>query len=701
MASSLAFPILTPQEIRHILDFATPSGLADYVSLCIFSIIGAMFLSRGIVWDQPDPYEKLAFERPQLKKGGADGAVGHRETRDIARKLSESGKNIVIFWGSQSGTSEGFAHRLGRELHGRFGQETLTADLSDYNPDSIALIPKSKLTIFILSTYGEGDPSDNTADFWDWVTKTQNKSLENLRYVVFGLGNTNYKFYNRVVDVVANSLDRLGAIALMPVGKANDAVGGTAEDFMAWKNDLFHALTGKLGMVEREANYLPTMLVEEDELLTPIDLHHGEPASANNARTLPVSASYQLLGSSDRHCLHLDLDLNDHPQFTYKTGDHLAIWPGNPDSEVDLLLHVLDLSHRRHVPVNIKSLDPTVKVAIPSPTTCEAIFRNYLEVGALLTRDGILALAQFAPSPDAKEFLLNLGQRKEPYADFVRQNHLTLGRLLQMSSPSQKWSAIPLALVIETLPQMQPRYYSISSSSVVSPRTPSITVAASQTPVSEKPQEIVHGITSNYLLALSSEMYSDKPQPQGVKYFLDGPNNALQGGKIFAHIRKSKFKLPTASSCPLIMVAAGTGIAPFRGFIAERCRLQQIGKPTGEMILFFGCRDPDEDFIYQAELEEMARALSGKLRMITAFSRSQLQPRTYVQDRIRESGADVTRLLDDDATLYVCGRAAMAREVEKSVENIMKTAKEWSDDDLDGWTKAMKRQRKWQEDVWG
>lgn len=699
--------VLPPEYLEHILQLATPTTIADYVALSIFSLTIAACLSRGIVWDQKDPLESLAFERPQLKNGGAEDAAARKETRNIAHKLEETGKNIVTFFGSQSGTAEGFAHRLGRELHGRFGQETLTADLSDYDPESIALLPKSKLAIFIVSTYGEGDPSDNTAEFWDWVTKVQGTPLANLQYVAFGLGNTNYKFYNRVVDVITEALERLGATALMPVGKANDAEGGTAEDFMGWKDELFRNLVDKLGMTEREASYLPTMLVEGDDSLEPIDLHHGEPGSVTGStpvRTLPVSHSRELLNSTDRHCLHLELDINEHPQVGYKTGDHLAIWPGNTDAEVDRLLQVLDLTDRRNSPVGIKSLDPTVKVPVPTPTTYEALFRHYLEIGAPPNRDSISGLAQFAPTAEAKAFLLKLGRDKDAYADFISRTHVTLGRILQIACPSEKWSSIPLAYLVETIPPMKPRYYSISSSSITSPRTPSITIAVSETPTAQNPDEIIYGITSNYLLELTNQMTSkraNRPYRSSPKYLLDGPNNALQGGKVFAHIRRSKFKLPVQSSYPLIMVAAGTGLAPFRGFIAERCRLMQIGKPVGEMILFFGCRHPDEDFIYQAELEEMERTLGGKLRVITAFSRVEGQPREYVQDRVLEHSSDVVKFLHSDSTFYICGRAAMAREVEKAVGEVVRKANEWTKEEVDSWTKTIKRRGQWQEDVWG
>lgn len=704
-----------PPDLAQLAQHLEPTGVADYAALAFMSTTSAALLSRGILWDQPDPYNYLNFERPQLKNGGGV-ANGPQETRNIAEKLEETGKQIVVFWGSQSGTAEGFANRLAREITSRFGQETMAADLSDYDPASVALIPGEKLAIFILSTYGEGDPSDNTTEFWDWIgkAKEQRVSLQNLRYVAFGLGNSNYKFFNRVVDVVVEVLEALKAKALMPMAKANDAQGATQEDFMAWKDDLFAVFKSQLGFHESEPRYLPILSVEEDPSLEPIDLHHGEPDSRHNSnnktvssvRVLSISHARELFHAPDRHCLHIELDLTSQPELTYKTGDHLAVWPSNPDVEVDLLVRVLGLSDRLQIPVGIKSLDPATKVNVPTPTTTEALVRYYLEICAAVNRDTVLGLAQFAPTPEAKAHLLHLGQNKAAYADLLSRNYITLGRLLNLVSPESTWSTIPLSFLVESFPPLQPRYYSISSSSVLAPRKPSITVLVTPTPVPENPNQLVHGITSNYLLALA------KPDehPYGLTYPLSGPNNVLAGEetskKVFSHLRRTRFKLPVQAAVPLIMIAAGTGLAPFRAFIAERRQMRSIGKPIGEMILFFGCRSPEEDFIYREELEALVKEEGGVgdcLRIVTAFSRYEHagEQRRYVQDRVDECGDEVIRLLDQSANLYICGRAAMAREVEKVVSERVRSGRDWEENEVNEWTKAMKKKNKWQEDVWG
>lgn len=594
-----------------------------------------------------------------------------------------------------------------RELAQRFRLEAMAADLSDFDPETIALIPTSKVAIFILSTYGEGDPSDNAAQFWEWATKLKETPLQQLKYAAFGLGNSNYQYYNRVVDLVDESLTRAGASMLLPVGRADDALGSTEEDFLAWKNELYNFCRQELHLEEQAAKYEPAIEAYHDESLDIIDLFHGEPAAHKTVNgessigAVKILKSYELFNSTTRNCLHMDIDLSEHPEWTYKTGDHLAIWPVNPDQEVERLMRVLGLSERRDVPLCFRSLDSAVSIPIPSPTTITALFRYYVEICAAVSRETVASLIEFAPSENAKKFLMDLYSSKEAYSAFLAREHVTLGKLLEMAAgPDQVWSSVPLSYLVETLPRTRSRYYSVSSSSVLSPRVAAVTALVSNTELSgETP---IPGLTTNYLLALSDSLNSEsRPHPQGFSYELEGPSKALEGAKIFAQLRRSTFKLPALASTPLIMAAAGTGIAPFRAFIAERLRLKTMGRKIGEMVLFFGCRHTEEDYIYRSELEQMEQESEGKLRIITAFSRVSGQKKMYVQDKMQELGSDVSRLLTEDATLYICGRASMAREIGKTVSAMVGKDKEWTQSQAQDWAASMKRGRKWQEDVWG
>ncbi|CRG89523.1 hypothetical protein PISL3812_06559 [Talaromyces islandicus] len=721
------------EHISKILGPASKASIPDIIAMVIAAVVASVYLSRGIVWDKPDPYAYTLFERPQQQEGAggvkALSDAQKRDERNIAKRMAETGKTLVVFWGSQSGTAERLAAQLAKECQLRFGIGTLCADLSDYDPESISELGSNHIAIFILSTYGEGDPSDNATGLWDWMQNTtaagssdEGPRLANLRYGAFGLGNSNYKNYNRVIDVTVAFLDNSGAKSFVAVGKADDAERSTEEDFLSWKDSLFSVFRTDFQYVEKVVEFQPTMAVIEDVSLEPIDLHHGEPthaadnnkkgaAACSQIQTLGIKNARELFTSTNRHCVHMELDLSEYPEMNYKTGDHLALWPSSPSNEVELLTQSLGLQRKMDTPLLLKSLDSSnVKIELPSPTTIRALFTCYLEICAPVSRSTVEGLAQFAPNPEAKAFILKLGQDKQAYSTYLTHTHVTLGRLLSLASNSTgRWSKLPLEFVIESLPRIQPRYYSISSSSVLSPRRVALTALVASDPLPKNPQVVINGVASNYLLAL---MKAQVPihNLAGIiapEYDLAGPNGSLaQGQKLYAHIRRSKFRLPTQSTCPIIMIAAGTGLAPFRAFIAERAKLHNVGKPVGQMLLFFGCRRPEEDFIYQNELLQMQKGLdNGKeslFKIVTAFSREQNSPKTYVQHRVNEYGTDIVRLMEEEgANLYICGRATMAREVSSILGDFLIQTRRWNDGQAQNWIQDFRKRGKWREDVWG
>ena len=631
----------------------------------------------------------------------------------------EQNKDLVIFWGSQSGTAEGFANQLARDIHRSFGIEVLIADLSDYDAASIARIPRAKLVIFIMATYGEGDPSDNANELWAWLGSEKSSILSSLRYAAFGLGNSNYSLFNRVIVVITQGLDRLGAQRLMPVGQADDKDGSTAEDFLIWKERLFKMFRDDLQYTDKDAGYSPSLATVEDDSMTSIDLHNGTPipqhimqkGSSDNSPTypLPVKSAKELFENSTRNCLHIELDLAQYPELKYKTGDHLAVWPINPDGEVERLLQVLSLRAKRNIPISITSLDASTKTKLPSPTTVEILFRYYLDICGPLSRDAIRSVARFASTTRAKTLLTNLATDREAYRLHISRNYVNLGRLLESSSENaQTWVDIPLSLIIELLPTMKPRSYSISSSSIVHPRQATITAVVSTEMRAGDFKVKIPGLATNYMLALKQSLQKGSCLQQNshqLTYALDGPGDVLENGKIHAFVRKSKFKLPAASSCPIIMVASGTGIAPFRGFLEERTRLKSMGREVGRTLLFFGCRSAGEDYLFQDEFASYKEILGDTLSIVTAFSRQEVNSdgsKVYVQDRIEQNFASVSSLVLSTGTyFYICGSADMARNVIKRMAGCFEREMGWDEGKMRTWLKQQKLIRRWQEDVWG
>ncbi|KAF7194888.1 NADPH--cytochrome P450 reductase [Pseudocercospora fuligena] len=695
MANMMETPSLQPLNLvdleKALRSLPQHIGADDVFAISL--IAAAVAFYYYMLREQPDPYLYKMYERPQehMSKGGP------KATRDISEKLDQLGADIVIFWGSQSGTAERMANRLSKEIRQRFGKKALAADASDYEPASIAKLSETKVALFIVSTFGEGDPSDNIHDLWSWLESAKGQPLKNLNYAALGLGNSNYKYYNAVVDIVSEKLGRLGGQALLPTGKADDAHGQTEEHYLEWKTSVFQLLKDKMGLVEHDPVYEPSISVVEDYSMEPIDLYNGEPWMPDQGRkaqrlmspihSLPVKATRELFDdASERNCIHMEVDLNEYPGLKYKTGDHLGVWAVNPQPEVDCLLQSLGLTSSRVTPISFKSLDAETKLKVPTPTSTQALFANYLEICAQVSRETIAALIQFAPNQGAKETLARLSNDKAAYDALSEKMYLNLGRLLQHVAPGDGvWHNLPLSFVVESLPAMQPRYYSISSSSVVHARQISITAVVSDKRMAG--DAIVPGLCTNHLLGVQRRFLGQEK---------------TQETRINAFVRKSTFKLPALQSQPIVMIAAGTGIAPFRGFLQERARLMKMGREIGRTILFFGCRNEAQDYLYKSEIQEFLNMPGLNLSVVTAFSRPADGQKIYVQQRVQENADEICDLVANrDANFYICGSAAMARDVSKILGSELQARKGWSDDELRSFMDKQKRSRRWQQDVWG
>jgi len=586
--------------------------------------------------------------------------------------------------------------------------------MSDYESDSVARIPQSKAAIFIMSTFGEGDPSDNVHEFWSWIESKRGSALSQLRYMAFGLGNSNYKHYNAVIDHVVERIENLGAQPLAPTGRADDAKGETEEHFLEWKDDALATLKGTFGLEEHDPIYEPSIQVAEDASIDAATVSHGVPLeqatnraaarSMSAIHALQVKSSHELFKSTkDRNCLHMEIDLSAITGLKYKTGDHFGIWPINPEAEVAKLVRSLDYAERLQKTVTVNPIEGETKLKVPKSVTVSALLNHYLEITAPVSRDIVASLVEFAPNQTARDRLLALSRDARLFSELSHATYINFGRLLEYADDTAgAWSSVPLSFIIEAIPTLRPRYYSISSSSVVQPRQASITAVVSDSPLKD-PKSGIPGLSTNYLLALNGSLQgTPSSHPRSMSYSLDGPQGLLQNGKVYAHIRKSQFKLPAIASRPIVMVGAGTGVAPFRAFLQERAALLKMGREVGRTILFFGCRNEDHDFIYDEEIRETAKVLGDRFSLISAFSRPHTGSKAYVQDRVRENSDEICDLLINmDTYFYVCGSANMAREVTNVLGGELSKRQGWDELQLREWTERQKRSRRWQLDVWG
>ena len=588
----------------------------DIIVLSLLLVGSVAYFTKGTYWGIPkDPYASSYA----LANGNKAG-----KTRDILEKMDETGKNCVVFYGSQTGTAEDYASRLSKEGSSRFGLKTMVADLEDYDYANLDTFPDDKIAMFVLATYGEGEPTDNAVEFYEFImgdevsfsngASTDEKPLSNLKYVAFGLGNNTYEHYNALVRRVDAALTKLGALRIGQAGEGDDGAGTMEEDFLAWKEPMWTALIEKMGLEEREAVYEPVFsITERDDLSAEADeVYLGEPNknhlegtqkgpyNSHNPYIAPIVESREVFTVKDRNCLHMEIDVSG-SNLTYQTGDHIAVWPTNAGKEVDRLLKTLGLVDKRHSVISVKGLDPTARVPFPTPTTYDAVIRYHMEICGPVSRQLVSQFAAFSPDDGAKAEMTKLGEDKEYFQGKVSSQYLNIAQLLERVS-SSPWIKIPFSAIIEGVNKIQPRYYSISSSSLVQKKKISITAVVEEIRIPGPHDNVVKGVTTNYLLALKQKQHGDpNPDPHGLTYAITGPRNKYDGIHVPVHVRHSNFKLPSDPSKPIIMVGPGSGVAPFRGFIQERAAQAKAGEKVGKTVLFYGCRKPTEDFLYKDE----------------------------------------------------------------------------------------------------
>lgn len=685
--------------IDHVVEYIGTRASLDDLVVFPFIVLSSLYIfNRGSLWPTRESHHHKLFERPQM---GLAIAEKPRKSRNILHGTQEINARVVVCWGSQSGFAEGLAHSLARDLHQRFGVQVLLADLSDYDAESFTLLPNSTPVIFIVSTYGEGDPSDNAQDFVSWSRAAQAGCLKNLSFAAFGCGNSNYQNYNKVVDDLQHFLTEAGAAPLIATGKGDEATRTSKEDFLDWKEDLVLVLSRELGLPQIEREYEPSVEVAEvGPKSSAGDVHIGAPCyklSAKDSKVqseivkLPIVSKRSLAqyDEHDRNCFEVVANLVSRSDIKYRTGDHMAIWPENPDHDVRMLQQVLGLYDRKDSVITISLRDGTTDCKLPARTTIDTLFRHYLDICGPVSRETLQALALTASTPLVKNNLLAISQSKEKYLEHLDRNHLTFARVLRYTvelDPSASWKHLTLPFVVDYIPTMMPRLYSISSSATTSPRQVSLTVSAKPTPLAKNSNVKIPGLASTYLTGYS--------EPNTIE------SDISSASSVFAQIRHTNFKLPTNSTTPVIMVAAGSGIAPFRAFIQERARLKAVGRDVGDMILLFGCQR-ERNFPYRDELEAIATGpLKGLLRIICAFSRAG-ETREYVQDRVEAHSAEICDLLlKGDAAMYMCGAASMAQKVNRALENHIVGTEGWKGS-YNAWKSQKKSGRRWFEDVWG
>jgi sulfite reductase (NADPH) flavoprotein alpha-component len=373
--------------------------------------------------------------------------------------------------------------------------------------------------------------------------------------------------------------------------------------------------------------------------------------AANLGRSREQPTTAKLLGrrvlngpGSEKETWHIDFDLSE-SGLDYEVGDSFGIFAKNDLGLVDQIIAMLGASHT--TPVRDRALRDVLHEDVSLGTAPDSLYELFSYVSGGKVRDKARALAR----------------GEDPDGDAAQVDVLGAFQKFPTIRPH------PEAL-IDALEPLQPRLYSISSSHKANPGRVSLTVDAVRYVVGRRKRL---GLASTYLA-----------------------ERAAPGDMLKAYVQKAHgFGLPADPNTPIIMVGPGTGVAPFRAFLQER---QATGAP-GQNWLFFGHQRSSCDFFYREELHEL-RQKGVLTRLSLAWSRDGKQ-KFYVQDRMREVGAELWQWLARGAHFYVCGDAKrMAKDVEAALVEIVATHGARSTDEAIVFIGSLKKTGRYQADVY-
>lgn len=365
--------------------------------------------------------------------------------------------------------------------------------------------------------------------------------------------------------------------------------------------------------------------------------------------------------------------------YRYEAGDHLAIYPQNDSKIVDKIGKLLDIDLDAIISLKNVDEDSSKKHPFPCPCSYRTALTHYVDLSHTPRTHVLKELAEYASNEEHKKLLKTMSsptdEGKALYSEYIIKNARSIVHVLE-DLPSIK---IPLGYLLELMPRLQARYYSISSSPKINPERISITaVLVEHTTLSGR---TVRGVCTGWLASLRVS---------------EGENKVV--APVF--VRRSQFKLPAKPQTPIIMIGPGTGLAPFRGFIQERQHMKDQGKPVGDNILYYGCRKQAEDYLYKEELQDFLNR-GGISQLNLAFSRDQPE-KVYVTHLLQNNKNQLWETIEEKkGHIYICGDARnMARDVRDIILSTIQEKGNKTPSEADVYFKKMETQRRYSADVW-
>eukprot|EP00803_Ostreobium_quekettii_P006467 evm.model.scf_808.6 EVM.evm.TU.scf_808.6 scf_808:25755-30501(-) len=696
--------------------------------------------------------------------GGAAILARLRAQRAASSKKTSAQKpavrEAVIAFASQTGTAQDIACAIASESKSH-GIASKVLSLNELGFENVSAA-KTSVIVLVASSTGDGDPPDNASAFFRQLQKAQSpEQLKGIQFTCLGLGDSNYTSFMHVPRTLCRKFRELGAECFHGCQEAdevegleeiaedwverlwaplkNAVAGGTVHkvspeqektdgkvstqqafsqatsasnagvslgpqstDSLASISDLCISSDVDLQGVpacpecrvklvwEEDSNAADVVLLREKSWPSQQEMEHRDPKGLYNAENPFLGKVLEVrrltAGWSDKRVLHVEVDLTG-SAIVYRPGDSMGVAPANDPCLVNDILGALGIDGARVFSV-VPRQESSNQVLLPHlhwPCSVQHALASACDITSVPRKTLLRLLAEHCSDEIEKRKLLYLCSRsgRDAYRKVVVEGNSSVVQILR-SCPSCK---PPLDALLDILPPLAPRLYSISSSQLEKGDKAqfAFTVVTLQTPWGTKNGVATHWMDRLLSPALSAASNSGKPQAVLPVFLRSG----------------GAFHVPDTLEKPWIMIGPGTGVTPFLGFLQERrARRQAGGEQSAPCWLFFGCRQPTEDFLYEDELKDFLEEKTLN-RLEVAFSRHG-SSKVYVQHRIKEFADEVFDMAITQAGyVFVCGDgASMAKDVHDCLLAILQSAGRLTGQEAVTKLAEMSKERRYVRDIW-
>ena len=568
-------------------------------------------------------------------QNGQAAAVGSAVTNisTAAAAPAAVARKITVLSASQTGN----ARRVAEQLLVQLQEAALDAQLvaaGDYKAKNIA---SEDILLIVASTQGEGEPAEEAVSLHKFLHGKKAPQLAQLSYAVLGLGDTSYPNYCQAGKDFDAALEKLGATRLAARVDCDLDFQAASE---AWRTQV-------AGLVQELAAASAAPVAGSAPATSSTSVVAEQHYTKENPYSATLSVGQKITANdANKDVRHIEIDLAD-SGIHYAAGDALGVWFSNDEALVAEVLGLAGLSGDEKVSLaNGQSL--SIKEALT--------FHD--------------------------ELTQNTPQFIKGYAE-LSQNAALLQLVQDTTALQAAVDCTPIAGILHDYP------HAIGAEQLhglLRPLTPRMySIASAQAEVETE----VHLTVGRVAFEHHGQAYTG-----GASGFLS--DRVEEGGEIKVFVEPNKnFRLPENGDTPIIMIGAGTGVAPFRAFIQQR----DNNGDAGLNWLVFGNQKFTDDFLYQSEwLQYRKNGLLNKVS--TAWSR-QGKEKVYVQHKLRENAADVWQWLQNGAHVYVCGDALkMAKDVEQALLDIIAEHGNMSLDDADEYLSELRENKRYQRDVY-